>query len=132
PRGRHTGRRVDGRRTAPAGVGVSAGDARNDLPSGVFNCVNLQLLRRDALTFIPSLIMWIVIGAIGGWLAGYVLTKDTKLQLNDVILGMVGAVVGGWLFRLVLGTPRGNLLYSILAAFVGAVIVDWIIRKVSG
>jgi uncharacterized membrane protein YeaQ/YmgE (transglycosylase-associated protein family) len=80
---------------------------------------------------VTSLVMWIVVGAIGGWLAGYLVTRDTALRINDVVLGMIGAVVGGWLFAQFGGTS-GGMLMGILAALVGAVLVAWIYRQVTG
>lgn len=82
---------------------------------------------------ISGLIGWIIVGAIGGWLAGYALKRDTSFDLADVILGMVGAIVGGWLVS-VLYQPlaEGGLIASIIVAFIGAVIVAWVYEKVTG
>lgn len=79
------------------------------------------------------IVAWIIVGAIGGWLAGYVTTKNTALNWIDVVLGMVGAVVGGWLLSLAQTgiTSEGLSLGSILAAFVGAVLITWIYGKVT-
>lgn len=80
-----------------------------------------------------GLISWIIVGAIGGWLAGYALHRNTALNIADVILGMVGAVVGGWLASMFLAVDVNNLSpLGILAAFIGAVIVAFIYEKVMG
>ena len=80
-----------------------------------------------------GLISWIVVGAIGGWLAGYVLEKNTALNITDVILGMVGAIVGGWLSGMFLGVePSGISPLGIISAFVGALIVATVYKKMTG
>ena len=45
-----------------------------------------------------GLIWWILVGAAGGWLAGYFKHKDTTLDLSDVVVGVIGAIVGGIIF----------------------------------
>lgn len=82
-----------------------------------------------------GLISWIIVGAIGGWLAGYVLHQNTALNIADIVLGMIGAVIGGWIGGMFI--PNGGDLNTfsilgILAAFVGAVIVAFIYEKVTG
>jgi len=80
-----------------------------------------------------SLVSWIIVGAIGGWLAGYALKRDTTFNLKDVILGMIGAIVGGWLVRTFMAVePEGISPLAIIAAFVGALIVAFVYEKVTG
>ena len=72
-----------------------------------------------------NLIIWVIFGAIAGWLASIIMKTDAEQGfLMDVILGIVGAVVGGFLMNM-LGQPgvTGFNLYSFLVAIVGAVIV---------
>jgi uncharacterized membrane protein YeaQ/YmgE (transglycosylase-associated protein family) len=78
-----------------------------------------------------TLIVWIVVGAIGGWLAGYIVTRDTALRINDLVLGMIGAVLGGWLFQQA-GIGDGGMAMGIVAALVGAILVAWIYKQVTG
>lgn len=72
------------------------------------------------------ILAWVVVGAIGGWLAGYATTRNMAFNWIDVVLGMVGAVVGGYLLSYFGITSEGLSLGSILAAFVGAVLITWI------
>ncbi len=78
-----------------------------------------------------SVIAWIVIGLIAGWLAGKVSRGRGFGCLADIILGMVGAIIGGWIF-MKLNIQGGGLLYSIAAATVGAVILVTVARIFSG
>ena len=75
----------------------------------------------------PSLLGWIVIGIIAGWLTGKLMRGVGYGILMDLILGLVGAVIGGWIFGL-LGISSYGLLGSLAAATVGAVILVAIAR----
>jgi uncharacterized membrane protein YeaQ/YmgE (transglycosylase-associated protein family) len=82
--------------------------------------------------YIPqSVIAWVIIGLIAGWLAGTVSRGRGFGCIADIILGMVGAVLGGWIFSK-LNIRGAGLLYSIAAATVGAVILVAIARIFSG
>jgi uncharacterized membrane protein YeaQ/YmgE (transglycosylase-associated protein family) len=82
--------------------------------------------------YIPqSVIAWILIGLIAGWLAGTISRGRGFGCLADIILGMVGAVLGGWIF-MKLNIQGGGLLFSIAAATVGAVILVSVARIFSG
>jgi uncharacterized membrane protein YeaQ/YmgE (transglycosylase-associated protein family) len=82
--------------------------------------------------YIPqSVIAWVIIGLIAGWLAGTVSRGRGFGCIADIILGMVGAILGGWIFSK-LNIRGAGLLYSIAAATVGAVILVAIARIFSG
>jgi uncharacterized membrane protein YeaQ/YmgE (transglycosylase-associated protein family) len=82
--------------------------------------------------YIPqSVIAWVIIGLIAGWLAGKVSRGRGFGCIADTILGMVGAILGGWIFSK-LNIQGGGLLYSIAAATVGAVILVAAARIFSG
>jgi uncharacterized membrane protein YeaQ/YmgE (transglycosylase-associated protein family) len=76
-----------------------------------------------------TIIAWIVLGAIAGYVAGLLVSGDEGLGVvGHVVLGIVGAVVGGFLANaLGFGTGRDNgdvvNLQSIIVAVIGAVIV---------
>lgn len=76
-----------------------------------------------------SIVWWILVGAVGGWGAGYVLHRDTAFDLGDVIVGMIGAVVGGFSLNMV-GLKTSGLVGELVAAFIGAVIVTVVYQKV--
>ena len=70
-----------------------------------------------------SLIAWIVLGLIAGFIASKLVNKSGEGLLMDIVLGIVGAVLGGWLFN-TFGMPgvSGLNLYSFAVAVVGAVV----------
>ncbi|PKO11752.1 MAG: GlsB/YeaQ/YmgE family stress response membrane protein [Chloroflexi bacterium HGW-Chloroflexi-10] len=82
-----------------------------------------------------SIISWIVVGLIAGWLAG-VLVKGSGFGLfGNIIVGIIGGVLGGWLassvFNMGAGVNGFNL-GSILVAFVGAVVLLLIVGMFTG
>ena len=73
-----------------------------------------------------SIIAWIVLGAIAGYLAGFIVKGDEGLGIiGHIILGIVGALVGGFLASVLFNTKPidGALdISSIVVATIGAVI----------
>jgi len=71
-----------------------------------------------------SILAWIVLGLIAGFIGSKIVNNTGSGVILDVILGVVGAVVGGWLFGMFGGAGVTGLnLYSLLVAVVGAVVV---------
>ena len=82
---------------------------------------------------LSNIIAWLVVGAIAGWLAGYILKRNTELNIMDVILGIIGAVVGGWLGGLVMRTDVQTFSpLGIIFAVIGALILAFLYEKFTG
>jgi len=80
-----------------------------------------------------SIIAWILLGLVAGWLAGQFMRGGGYGIVGDIVLGIVGALVGGFLSGALLGLDvTGFNIVSILIAFVGAIIVIGIARAFSG
>jgi uncharacterized membrane protein YeaQ/YmgE (transglycosylase-associated protein family) len=79
-----------------------------------------------------SLISWIIIGLIAGWLAGTIARGRGFGCVVNVLLGMVGAVLGGWIFTKLGIYTSGGWLYSLAAATVGAVVLVAVARLFGG
>jgi len=76
-----------------------------------------------------SLLWFLIIGALAGWLAGK-LTKGRGFGLlGNIVVGCVGAVLGGFLFNL-LGLTGFGIIGSLVTALVGALVLLWIVKKV--
>jgi uncharacterized membrane protein YeaQ/YmgE (transglycosylase-associated protein family) len=75
-------------------------------------------------------IVFIIVGAIAGFLASKVLTGKGMGLIWDIVVGIIGGFVGGWLAGLV-GITASSLLMQGLIAFVGAVILLVIFRAVT-
>ncbi len=77
-----------------------------------------------------GILLWIVFGAIVGWLAS-VITNTREGILLDIVVGVVGAVVGGWIMSLFGNTGvTGFNIYSFIVALVGAVVLLFIVKAV--
>ena len=71
-----------------------------------------------------SLLTWIVLGLVSGFVASKIINKSGEGFLLDVVLGVVGAVVGGWLFNTFgMAGVSGLNVYSFVVAIVGAIVV---------
>ena len=84
-----------------------------------------------------NLIAWIVLGAIAGYLAGFLVRGDEGLGvIGHIVLGIVGAVVGGFLASVLFNVKnplQGALdLSTIVIAVIGAVLVVVVVNLVSG
>ena len=77
-----------------------------------------------------NFIIWILIGAVAGFLASKVLTGKGMGLIWDIVVGILGAFLGGFLAGLV-GISASNLLVEIIIAFVGAVILLVVFRAVT-
>lgn len=70
-----------------------------------------------------SIIAWIILGLIAGFIASKIVNKAGEGFILDIVLGIVGALVGGWLFRAFgMHGVTGLNLYSLLVAVAGAVV----------
>ncbi len=81
-----------------------------------------------------NFLLWLLLGAIAGWLASLVMkTNAAQGTLMDIVVGIVGAMIGGFVFN-VFGAAgvTGFNLYSLLVAFIGAVILLAILKAVRG
>ena len=72
-----------------------------------------------------ALIIFLIIGAVAGWLAGQVMAGGGFGLIGNIIVGIVGAFVAGWLLPGFF--PIGGILGSIIHAAIGAIIVLFVI-----
>lgn len=77
-----------------------------------------------------TLLIWLVVGAIAGWLAGVIVKGYGFGLVGNIIVGIIGAFFGGWLFgQLGIGVG-GGIIGSIIAATAGAVVLLFLLRLV--
>jgi uncharacterized membrane protein YeaQ/YmgE (transglycosylase-associated protein family) len=81
-----------------------------------------------------SILAWIVLGLIAGWLAGMIMKGGGYGIIGDIVLGIIGAIIGGWLTGILLGRDvvSGFNVESIVVAVIGAVILIAIFRAFTG
>jgi uncharacterized membrane protein YeaQ/YmgE (transglycosylase-associated protein family) len=86
--------------------------------------INTTLISSGLGGAIVSIIAWIVLGLVAGFIGSKLVNKRGEGLLLDILLGVVGAVVGGWLFSTFgMSGVTGLNLYSLLVAVVGAIVV---------
>lgn len=71
-----------------------------------------------------SILAWIVLGLIAGFIGSKIVNKSGEGIVLDIVLGIVGAIVGGWLFnRFGASGVTGVNLYSLLVAVIGSIVL---------
>ena len=79
-----------------------------------------------------SIITWIVLGLVAGWLASMLMRGGGYGIIGDIILGIVGALVGGFLSSALLGVDVSGFNFtSVVIATVGAIIVIALARALT-
>jgi len=83
-----------------------------------------------------SIIAWLVLGAIAGYIAGFLVRGDEGMGvIGHIVLGIVGALIGGFLASALFGVDaiNGALdISSIVTAVIGAVIAVVVWNAVTG
>ena len=77
-----------------------------------------------------GIIIWLIVGAIAGWLAGLVVKGGGFGLIGDIIVGIVGALIAGFLLPRLGIFIGGGFIGDIINAFIGAVILLLIIKLV--
>lgn len=73
-----------------------------------------------------NIIMWVIVGGIGGWLASFFVKVPMGGIIGNIVAGVIGGLLVGWLssFINILPAVSGFNCASIIAAFIGALIVS--------
>lgn len=77
-----------------------------------------------------GILLWIVFGALVGWIASMVMSSEGGLAV-DIVVGIIGAVIGGFVMNFFgEGGVSGFTLYSFLVAILGACILIGLVRAI--
>jgi uncharacterized membrane protein YeaQ/YmgE (transglycosylase-associated protein family) len=86
-----------------------------------------------------TILSWIIIGLIAGWLASNIMGAGGYGIVGDIIVGLVGAVIGGLIVSLLTNRglndatfDTGSFILNVVVAVIGAVILIAILRALSG
>jgi uncharacterized membrane protein YeaQ/YmgE (transglycosylase-associated protein family) len=82
-----------------------------------------------------GIISWLVVGAIAGYLAGFLVKGDESYGIiGHIVLGIVGAIIGGFVAGLLTGGDylTGINITTIVVAVIGAVIAVVVWNAVAG
>jgi uncharacterized membrane protein YeaQ/YmgE (transglycosylase-associated protein family) len=81
---------------------------------------------------LETILLWVVVGLVAGWLASVVVGGGFGL-VGDIVVGIVGSFIGGFIFRhFHIGVPFRGLAGTILVAFIGAVVLLVLLRLIRG
>ena len=82
-----------------------------------------------------SILLWLLFGALVGWIAGLIMKSRNSLLVN-IILGIVGSIVGGFVASLLgFGSFGGTFSFdvvNILISIGGACLVIFVVRLIRG
>jgi uncharacterized membrane protein YeaQ/YmgE (transglycosylase-associated protein family) len=78
---------------------------------------------------LESLLVYLFIGLVAGWLAGVLVKGRGFGILVDILVGIIGAELGGWIFG-VLGLSAYGFVGAVIMAFIGAVVLLAVIKLV--
>lgn len=78
---------------------------------------------------ISSLLSFIIIGIIAGWLAGVIWKGKGFGFVGNLVIGVIGSLIGGVLARFVGFIPQGTIA-SIITAIIGALILLWLTNQI--
>jgi uncharacterized membrane protein YeaQ/YmgE (transglycosylase-associated protein family) len=80
-----------------------------------------------------SILAWVILGLIAGFVGSKIVNKTGEGVLMDIVLGVIGAVVGGWLFNRFGATGVTGLnVWSMVVATIGAVVVLVVYHALTG
>ena len=76
-----------------------------------------------------NFIIWLILGAIAGWLAGQIVKGHGFGAIGNIVVGIVGAFIGGFLanYTGIGGEATGLNIGSIVTATVGAIVLLFLI-----
>jgi len=80
-------------------------------------------LGEDIMDWLVALIIWLVVGAVAGWLAGLIVKGYGFGLVGNIIVGIIGGLIAGWLLPKLGLFNFGGLLGAIIYAVIGAVIL---------
>ena len=79
---------------------------------------------------VESIVVWLVIGAVAGWLAGMIVKGGGFGLIGDIVVGIIGAVIAGWLLPYLHINIGSGIVASIIDAVIGAVILLVVLRLI--
>jgi uncharacterized membrane protein YeaQ/YmgE (transglycosylase-associated protein family) len=79
------------------------------------------------------LLLWLLFGALAGWIANQIVSNNRMGLLANIAVGLIGSFLGGWIASLIgLGTFNTFSIGGLLIAILGAVIFLAVLNLISG
>lgn len=77
---------------------------------------------------VEAILIWLLVGAVAGWLAGLVVRGGGFGLVGNIVIGIIGAFLGGWLFGIAGIAIGAGIINTIFTAFIGAVVLLLLVR----
>jgi len=94
--------------------------------------INSHFRENVMLMLTESLVVFLVLGVIAGWLASTIVEGTGYGLIGDMVIGVFGALIGGTLLPVVGIERRPGIISAIVTALIGAVFLLVILRLVRG
>ena len=72
---------------------------------------------------VQMLLVFIIVGAVAGWLAGQIVKGHGFGLVGNIVVGIIGAFLAGWLLPMVGLAIGGGIIAAIINAMIGAIIL---------
>ena len=79
---------------------------------------------------LEMLLIWLIVGALAGWIAGAVVRGGGFGLVGDIVVGIIGAFIAGWLFPRLGFSLATGIVGTILEAAIGAILLLLVIRLI--
>jgi uncharacterized membrane protein YeaQ/YmgE (transglycosylase-associated protein family) len=77
-----------------------------------------------------NILIWIIFGAIVGWLASIIMKSNKRGLLRNIIVGLLGSALGGWIASIFnIGSVNTFTFEGFAIATGGAILLIWLLRK---
>jgi uncharacterized membrane protein YeaQ/YmgE (transglycosylase-associated protein family) len=77
-----------------------------------------------------SLIIFLLVGVIAGWLGGIVVKGGGMGLIGDMVVGVIGSFIGGWVFGALHLMHGSGFIGDVIGATVGAILLLFVLRLV--
>ncbi len=76
-----------------------------------------------------DILVWIIFGALAGWIASIIMKKNKKMgAIANIVVGILGAFIGGYIMEFFgVEVEAGFNFTSLLVAILGAVVLLWVL-----
>ncbi|MGB7239529.1 MAG: GlsB/YeaQ/YmgE family stress response membrane protein, partial [Rhodococcus sp. (in: high G+C Gram-positive bacteria)] len=80
-----------------------------------------------------SIIGWIIIGGLAGWIGSKIMKTDAQMGIIlNIVVGIIGGLLGGWILSTFLDVEGGGWIFSFLTCLLGACILLFLVKLVMG
>lgn len=79
---------------------------------------------------LETILIWLLVGAVAGWLAGMIVKGGGFGLAGDIVVGILGAVIGGWLLPQLGVSLGGGIIGVIASATIGAIVLLLLLRLI--